>query len=348
MHKTLNTFFGLCSLVGLIFTLFTLINTLNEIKLLSDENAVIADLASIYQVLGGTILALIFIFLIQSYLFNSNISKLQNQLGELPLENKHLLDVNEYQTDIINHYIRITRSTTDSIHNITHYYRYITILLRDTVIDLRKDECKTDNDACRKICNEFEKYIFSLLSSMTSTLEVMTQDECSTCIKIIKSNKIKTFYRDSNSYRNRRDSDHTPTGQVFVYDISDNFAFNLIADPNSKETFFACNDLKKFKGYFNRNFGWDSLYNATFVVPIQANLSGNKRKKEMHILGFLCCDNMLGNLETQEIKDFLSSIGDLLYNLFILYDRFYLLSNDKGLNNETLQNYGHWGDGGQV
>ena len=348
MHKTLNTFFGLCSLLGLVFTLYTLVSTLNEIKLLSKENVVIANLASIYQTLSWTILALIIIFLIQSYLFNSNISKLQHQLGELPLENKHLVDVNEYQTEIINHYIRVTRSTTDSIHNITHYYRYITILLRDTVIDLRKNNSVTDNNQCRKICNEFEKFMFSLLSSTTSTLEVITQDECSTCIKLINNNKIKTFYRDSNSYRNRRDSDYTAFGQVFVYDVIDNFAFNLIADPNAKETFFVCDNLKEFKDYYNRNFDWNKLYNATFVVPIQANLSGNKRKKEMHILGFLCCDNMIGNLENQEVKDFLSSIGDLLYNLFIFYDRFYLLSNDKGLSNETLQNYGHWGDSGQI
>lgn len=345
MDKTLNLIFGICSLLGLVITLVTLNNTLNQIEVVADGSIIYENLAVIYKTLGISVFALIGIFLLQSFLFNNNISKLQRELGELPLEKKHLTDVNEHLTDIINHYIRVNRSTTSSIHNIAHYYRYTMILLMDMVIDLRKKNSTADEDKCRKICNEFEKYLFSLLASVTATIKVITQDECASCIKIIKNNQVKTFYRDPNSYRSRRNSDYTQNGALFVYDIADNFAFNLISDPNSKETFFACDDLEKHDRYYNRNYDSGKLYNATIVVPIQANLSGNKRKKEMHLLGYLCCDNMQGGFENKEVKDFLSATGDLLYNLFILFDRFYLLSNDKGFSNETLQDYGHWGSG---
>ncbi|MCK5606697.1 hypothetical protein KAR91_32645 [Candidatus Pacearchaeota archaeon] len=343
MNKTLNLIFGICSLLGLITTLVLLNKTLIQIDLIGDQSEIYKSLAEIYKMLGLSVFALIAIFLIQSYLFNTNIEKLNRDLGELPLENKHLTDVNDYLRDVVNYHIRINRSTTDSIHNITHYYRYITILLRDTVIDLRKIDSKTDESECRKSYNEFEKFISLLLTSITSTIEVITQDECATCIKIINADKVKTFYRDPNSYRVRRESDYNQMGEIFIYNVADNFAFNLIADPHSKETFFVCDDLKEYKGYYNRNYEWNKLYNATIVVPIQANLSGNKHKKKMHILGFLCCDNMAGGLESMEIKDFLSASGDLLYNLFVLYDRFCLLSNDKGVSNEKLQDYVNWG-----
>lgn len=336
MGKILNLIFGICSLLGLLVTLVTLNKTLQQIELLSNQNIVYENLATIYKILDISIVSLIGIFIFQSILFNINIRKLNNDLKTLPQEN-------EYLRDVINHYLLIFRKSTDSIHNITHYYRYITILLRDTVISLRKKDSTTTEDDCNKICHEFEKYISGLLNAITSTISIVTKDECSSCIKIMNNNKVKTFYRDPSSYRTRKDSDYTQQGDLFVYHTDDNYAFNKIADPNSKDTFFACDNLDEHSDYYNRNYDWNKLYNATIVIPIQANLSGHKHKKEMHILGFLCCDNMLGGFEDREIKDFLSSIGDLLYNIFVLYDRFYLLAKDKGISDEALQNYGDWG-----
>lgn len=337
MNKVLNLVFGICSLVGLLVTLVTLNNTLNQLDLISEQNAVYENLATIYKTLGISIVALVVIFLLQSFLFNVNISKLQRDLGKLPLENENL-------TQYINHLIRVNRSTTNSIHNITHSYRYIYILLRDIVIDLRKSDSRTTEDECRKVCNEFDKYILSLLANITSTFNVITEDECASCIKAVKNNKVKTLYRDPDSYRDRKNSDYTQKGQIFIYSVTDNYAFNLIADDNSKETFFTCDDLNNHDRYHNRNHEWNNLYNATIVVPIQANLSGNKRKKEMRLLGFLCCDNISGGFENKEVKDFLSATGDLLFNLFYLYDRFSQLTKDKGFSNEILREYDYWDD----
>lgn len=95
----------------------------------------------------------------------------------------------------------------------------------------------------------------------------------------------------------------------------------------------------------NANPDWNKLYNATLVVPIQANASGNKQKKEMKVLGFICSDNMNGNFANKEVKDFLSSIGDLLFNLFFLYDRFAFLTKEEEFSrNEKLQQYDYWDD----
>ncbi len=281
MNKTLNLIFGICSLLGLIATLVTLNTTLHQIDSISDQAEVYKNLALIYKTLGISIVALIVIFLIQSFLFNANVSKLHRDLGGLPLKNEQL-------AELVNHYIRINISTTSSIHNIAHSYRYIYILLRDIVIDLRKPDGNTTENDCIRICNEFDKFILSLLSNITSTFDVITEDGCATCIKLVKNNKVKTLYRDPGSYRVRKNSDYTQQGKIFIYNVVDNFAFNLIADENSKETFFACDELSEHDGYHNRNHEWNKLYDATIVVPVQANLSGNKRKKKMHLLAFLC------------------------------------------------------------
>lgn len=337
MNKNLNLFFGICSLLGLIITLATLNNTLHQIELIQDKTVVYENLALIYKALGMTIIALIVIFLVQAYRYNYSLEKLERDLGELPLENRNLVDY-------INYHIQIHKSTTNTIHNITHSYRYIYILLRDIVIDLRKEESPTSEKDCRKMCNEFEKFILSFLSNINSTVNVITQDECATCIKIIKDHKVKTLYRDPDSYRHRSNSDFTQKGEINIYKVENNYAFNLIADKSTKETFFACDDLSKHEKYYNINHEWNKLYNATIVVPIQANLSGNKRKKEMSLLAFLCCDNMEGGFENKEIKDLLAATGDLLFNLFHLYDRFVQLAEKKGIRNETLQEYEYWGN----
>ena len=341
MEKILNLIFGICSLLGLVATIVGIFRTLNQIHEISTQGQVYENLINLYSMLMGSIICLIIIILIQSFLFNRNISKLQKDLGSLPLENENLIN-------IIDFYIGIYKSTTDSFHNITHYYRYVTILLREIVIDLKDNNKEIDDHRCRQICHHFEKYMLSLLSNVSSTCAKITQDECSSCIKLCRESELKTLYRDSISNRTREESDYTQRGQVFVYDRTENYAFELISNPDVKDTFFACDNLKDHGNYHNSNPNWNKLYNATIVVPIQANLSENKRKKEIHILGFLCCDNMSGGFENKEIKDFLSATGDLLYSLFLLYDRFYCLSRDKGLTNESLQQYGHWGSGGQV
>ncbi len=105
-----------------------------------------------------------------------------------------------------------------------------------------------------------------------------------------------------------------------------------------------CDDLSQHNSYKNRNYEWSKLYNATIVVPIQANLSGDKRNKNMVILGFLCCDNITGGFDRKEVKDFLAAIGDLLFNLFHLYDRLFQLMSKKGIHNDRSREYDNWND----
>ena len=337
MNKIINILFGLCSLVGLIITVATLTHTLNKINAITEPTEIYSNLSLIYKTLGYAVVSLIVIFIIQSILFNNNLTKLQQQLGLLPVENEQL-------TDKVDNYIRIYRSTTNSIHNIIHSYRYIYILLRDAVIELRKENCNLSDKECSYISTAFEKYIFSFLLNVTTTFNVITDDDCAACIKLLRDGKVKTLYRDPYSYRYRKKSDRTQRGKIFIYNISDNYAFDVIANNTTKETFFSCDDLTSHEKYFNRNHEWNKLYNATIVVPIQANLSGDKNKNEMHIIGFICCDNTRGGFENREAKDFISATGDLMFNLFHLYDRFIQLSLKKGFDNEALQRYDDWND----
>lgn len=334
MDKTINNIFGICSLIGLIITVGALTTTLHQIEIISGNDAAYKSLAEIYRNLGITIIALITIFLIQSFLYNKKISELEAKLGELPLQNKNL-------TQEANHYIRLHNIVTKSLHNITHYYRYNQIALQEDISVLAKYKNGISIDRCRKTSSEFEKYMLFLLSNITSTVNIITKDECSACIKIMKKNKVKTLYRDPNSCRERRKSDYTDDGNIFIYDVKDNYAFKIITDSNSKETFFCCDNLIDHERYENKNREWNRLYNATIVVPIQAR---NKEKNDINVLGFLCCDNMSGGFESKELKDYISSIGDLLYNIVHMYDIYVQLANNTGLTNEKLQRYDYWID----
>jgi len=339
MDKIINNIFGICSLIGLIVAVATIATTFHQIELISDKNDVYKSLADIYHILGYSLIGLILIFLIQSFSYNKKVSELEIKLGELPLQYENIAQK-------ANHYIRLHKSITNSIHNITHHYRYIQIALQEDISTLTRDGKVISADRCRKTCSKFEKYMLFLLSNITSTVNIITKDECSTCIKIMKKNKVKTLYRDPNSCREREKSDYTDDRNVFIYDVKDNYAFKLITDSNSKETFFVCDNLIDHERYENKNREWNRLYNATIVVPIQAR---NKDKNDTRVLGFLCCDNMSGGFASKELKDYISSIGDLLYNIIDMYDIYVqLTTNDPKLINEKLQRYDHWSDSQQI
>ena len=93
MEKILNLIFGICSLLGLVATIVGIFGTLNQIHEISTQGQVYENLINLYSMLMGSIICLIIIILIQSFLFNRNISKLQKDLGSLPLENENLINI---------------------------------------------------------------------------------------------------------------------------------------------------------------------------------------------------------------------------------------------------------------
>ncbi|XOF34405.1 MAG: hypothetical protein ACL93V_03660 [Candidatus Electrothrix sp. YB6] len=331
VEKIFNIIVGICGLLAFAITIGGIYYTFVHIP---SPTGINKDLIKIIYVLGTAIVTLVASFLFLSFISFYYIIKLQEKLGKLPIENKQ-------QEGIIISKQRMLRNITASLHNITHHHRNIIILLEGAINDLKEDAHSLDDKKCEKICNKFERYICLVLMNINSTMSVMTQDECSTCIKIIKDNKVKTYFRDSNSYRERRYSDYTQKGEYNIYDISENTAFHSIADPNTKASFFVSDNLEEYSNYDNKNPNWKTLYNATIVVPIQFKIK-EIFKNEAYVVGFICCDNFRGRFESKEVKDFLSSIGDSLYSLFFLYDCYYKLCTEKGFNNGRLRKYGKW------
>ncbi len=335
--KGLNLFFGICSLLGLILTVATLTFTFNKINIKPpDELAQIyQSLLTIYKILGGSVVSLIIIILLQALTYHRHVEKMQQQLGELPMKNEQL-------TELVNYYIRIYKYISQSLHNICHSYRYIYLILRDAVIELRREKTQITEEECKEISNKFERFMLAFLVNLKEYLDVITEDDCSICIKLVKDDKVKTLFRDPYNYYYRQRSDFSQDGSQFIFKITENYAFKLISDKSCKETFFACDNLRDHREYFNANPDWRNLYNATMVVPIQANLTGEKLKREYYIIGFLCCDNFEGGFENKEIKNLIASAGDLMFSLLHIYDRFVDLAIKKGFKNEALQRYKYW------
>lgn len=337
MFNIINLIFGICSLIGLVVTLITFNVTIQQLNKINDPSAIYETLSQICLILGSSIIALIVVFIIQSTISARHVFKLNNDLGVLPKEYDNL--ISNY-----NHKILSIKEITYHFHDIAHYLRYMTIILDRARYDLENQKRQLQQPDIDEISYKFEFFMITkVLTSISQVMKTLTGDTCAACIKITKNNKLKTLYRDSTSYKRRKKSDWRPNGKPFIYNMNDNTAFATIASPSTQDTYYICDNLNNLKEHYrNCNSTRNELYNATIVVPIQANLSGTSYIEEMDILGFLCCDNMEGGFESLEIKDFLASIGDQLYNILVLYDNFYQGTITRGLTNVRLQTYDNW------
>lgn len=327
-----NIIFGLCSLIGLGIAIPGIYNILSILDSNKDQPIFLAEIQTLFHSLGWAILLLLIFIIACLWYFSRLIDKLNCDLRELPIENNLLIEE-------LNNQILINKTIAGCTHTILHYYRNIT-----NSMDIIMRGMDITNDIVEKVIVEFEKFISLSLTNISSTCSVLTDDQCSACIKIIKDGLIKTHYRDPISYRLRQVSDFHGD-KPFIYHVSDNYAFKLITDPNYKETSFFCDDLIENKAYENRNPKWEQLYNATAVVPIEIgeNIDFIKRSKsKKRVIGFLCVDNFKGGFEHRDIKDFISSFGDLLFNLYEKFDIFTEIVKEKGIENKRIQTYENW------
>lgn len=200
---------------------------------------------------------------------------------------------------------RVQENITMTIHNFLHQYRYI-------MNKILEHEKNTSADRYEILHGSFMSFIDFTLTNIKACLTNISGDECSVCIKIISDNRsIQVLRRDNVSYRIRSNFDNRHPS----FPIISNSAFSKIADGHDSATYFACDNLAGNGGYVNTHDGWQSLYNATVVVPIQKIIRQGPGG-EYDIVGFLCVDNLNGNLDNPTCRDFLSAIGDSLYNLF--------------------------------
>lgn len=186
------------------------------------------------------------------------------------------------------------------LHNIIHQFR---IILNRII----KNKNSNDMIDYLEIKHSSKEYFLFLLSNIKELFDVITKDECSVCIKmIIDENNIKTLYRDPVSFRTRSLIDN----KLSIFPISSNTAFEKILD-NFSESYYISNDLSAEESYKNINSQWKKNYNAVLVVPVRIPID----KEKFLVYGFLCVDNINGGFDQGSIN-LLSSIGDLLFNLF--------------------------------
>lgn len=156
---------------------------------------------------------------------------------------------------------------------------------------------------------------------------------------------ISTFLRDPITYTQRNKVDIIWPGFPYYK----NAAFYYILSQEHPQTTFSSNDLKQAaekKEYWCGRNQWENHYNASLVVPIRYQpcevggrifekiLSWGRRDSGTSVIGFICVDNMKGNLESSLVIDTLAAFGDSCFHLFSIYNQ--LACDSKAVKNDDV------------
>lgn len=305
--------YGILGVIGLAITI---IFTYNSYKNESDKNII-----TVIKSLSFSVVVVTLVFVIVSAYYIRKMQKLRKYRTDFELE-KSKLDrqylVNQYQSECF--------------HNITHYHRNIYARLQQFI----QDKDKYSKEEILFLLDRFDYYLIILTSNLQNYFSFVTSDNCSVSIKIVDKNKkfVRTFFRDPVNLNKRKKSDSNYSNSK--YPILENTAFDIITNPNYSNVHFYDDNLKELSdshSYNNSNTSWKDLYNATLVVPISMTL----KEKNRDIIGFITIDNKKGNLATDVNKEFLFSVGDILYNIFIKYAEFINFASKNIKNNERIE-----------
>lgn len=192
------------------------------------------------------------------------------------------------------------------IHSYFHEFRYLI-----SKIENPKNN-NLDSDTIKDMFN-------TSMECMQNTFDVILQDKCSICIKILEVNsivdsnilqwKFKTFIRSSNTDL-KRIAD-APEEPILIKEKSD--YFNIICsinqtNKNTKYDYFVTTNLKEtIKTYEDLFNVWQTsrenpfeYYNAIIVMPIKSDtiymnpaiqkFNPKNKLNNSHIIGFLCID----------------------------------------------------------
>lgn len=326
--------FGYSSFIGLIFTIAFTITAIFYQDWDITFNFVLITIAFINALIAISAIYSIRMFHLLSREFNAtkdknidiesqyeeNIEKLKTEIEEKDL----IISVEIYKQKII--------ATT--IHNILHESRKIINKiateqnflynppLSENIESLNIDLLKSNFKNLEK---SFQLFMLYVLDNIKTTYDILSEDECSVCIKMILVGKnkknievtgdnnlrdvyIRTYMRDSFSYRQRNFIDE----RVPTFPYHENTAFQLILEKRYPDSFFLSNNLEKFeKGYRNYRDDWNNFYNACIVVPIRIQIKNGG----YIVIGFICIDNIKGGFDSAG-KDLLAAIGDHLFHVF--------------------------------
>lgn len=232
--------------------------------------------------------------------------------------------------------IGLMQLQSETIHNITHYYRSL-IFSVDNVLDKINKKEAVNQKEIDYLVERNNHFLIMLTSSLQNYFSIYTDDSCSICLKILNGKEIKTLFRDPVNLKKRRQAELTCGNHICK--TTDNTAFEVITSSNIKEFYYAKNDLeneyKKHK-YKNSNPSWNNLYNATIVVPISKLNDG---LKDRNILGFLTVDNLQGYLVDETTIEFMLGISDLLYNYVYKFKTLSEYTKANNLKNEKQNEF---------
>lgn len=216
----------------------------------------------------------------------------------------------------------------DMLESVTFESDEVISRIRSAKLEKLKNEFQPEDYQLERLLNRVEKdfidYTRVFLDSTSKIFELRTGHRCATCVKSVLRNaadekillspkkveigqntpKVKTFYRDSHSNRNRKKTD-----EMYPYvSIFSSNGYSQIASNDLEEDVFACDDLGKSPVYANANRSWRKFYNATLVAPIwERRFEYSRDKHRFEALGknlfaFLCIDNSAGGFENPSAK----------------------------------------------
>ncbi|MGP8051701.1 MAG: hypothetical protein ACLPYB_13980, partial [Desulfobaccales bacterium] len=202
-------------------------------------------------------------------------------------------------------------------HNVFHEHRK---LINNIYADSSSQEC--ENYETRVL--SFHQFILYFVNNVKQLFDTLTRGRCSVCLKLITTDPkndtgglVRTFMRDSISYRERSNTDM----RIPEFHVHENTAFKRILDNECPDSYYICNNLKEERGYINLNQDWQKYYNACLVVPIRILKSKMNGTKTQHIvIGFLCVDNLHGGFDDRIGLNILAAFGDSLFHLFVAFN----------------------------
>nr|WP_321485078.1 hypothetical protein [uncultured Draconibacterium sp.] len=211
----------------------------------------------------------------------------------------------------VEHLNKTLEDSSKLMHSLNHEFRYLFDKFYSAMF-----EGDNSDSSVQKMKSDFLQFLQFFVSNIRSYYNMLTKDNCSVYISIITETfgerfKIKTYYRDPNSYVLR----HACDQRIPEYLHSDFTPFKSILN-TTPETIYYCNDCKNaiFSDWYD---GWNKHYNACISVPIRIAIDDSD---EHSYIGFITVDNFKGGFETIQAQEPLKAYADLLYNLFALYD----------------------------
>lgn len=340
--------FGYSSLIGLIFTITFISYSIYKNNWNVSFILLVVTLALINGAVSFSAIYSINLYHKLSKKYNELHNKHDNKIIIIEQEKNELIKKLElaekdksycrYQkekiTSAMHNILHESRKLTNKIHTFNLFLNYIleNYILENYILEYDEFGKIKNNEieiTSLNIEKSFSSFMLYSLDNIKTLFDILTGEECYTCIKLIligdeeeqiKINNdddglgnvyIKTYMRDSFSYRQRNIIDE----RIPTFKYHENTAFQRILEAKYPDSFFMSNNLKKDEiSYRNYREDWSTSYNACLVVPIRIQIQTGGYS----IIGFMCVDNMHGGFNNAN-KDILAGIGDHFFNLFQMF-----------------------------